>query len=115
VCRDGVQTCKSTGATSEFDVLRYGACEGMVVPAAKSCSIELDAHCTGLVGCEDPLCASELKCGSDAGMPDAGNPCFMVSGQNGNITINGTMFCEGDSTGSGGFLGGLFGGGTGGP
>jgi hypothetical protein len=90
----------------------------MTMPGSKACSVELDAFCTGLVGCADPLCASQAICTPDAGTPDSGppdNPCITVTGQNGNISVNGTMFCENDGLGGlgglgGGLLGGLFGG-----
>jgi hypothetical protein len=99
VCKDGVQTCAAT--TGEFGA-KWGPCMQQVLPT--TCSMDVDAHCTGKVGCADPQCATELKC-MDGGPMDAGMMkdsavppgCHLVQGFNGNGTLaDGSLFCEGD-------------------
>ncbi|MFT3926847.1 MAG: hypothetical protein QM778_30155 [Myxococcales bacterium] len=81
-CKDGVQTCTADG-NGEFVSLVYSACSGETLPSGDSCSVK---------------------------QPE--NPCQQVQGQNGNTTVNGVMYCEGDTVnlfGDGGIFGGIFG------
>jgi hypothetical protein len=79
---------------------KYGPCMQQTMPT--TCSMDVDAHCTGKVGCADDSCAKELGC-TDAGSPkdagtDAGLPpgCHLVQGYNGNGTLpDGSLYCEG--------------------
>jgi hypothetical protein len=73
--------------------------------------MDVDALCTGKVGCADPQCASALHCAMDAGRPDAGTDsgipphCHIVMGFLGTGTLaDGGLFCEGQNP-----FGGLFG------
>jgi hypothetical protein len=102
VCKDGVQTCVAT--SGEFGA-KWGPCMEQALPT--TCSMGVDAHCTGKVGCDDPQCASQLNCVKDAGTKDAGIPpgCHIVQGFNGNGTFaDGGLYCEGQLPG---FFGGL--------
>jgi hypothetical protein len=103
VCRDGSQACAST--TGEFGA-KWGPCMQETLPT--TCSMDVDAKCTGKVGCADSQCASQLPCTKDAGMPDAGRDsgippgCRIVQGFNGNgMLVDGGLYCEGQ-----GFFGG---------
>ena len=91
LCKDGMQTCMSSG---EFD--GYGACAGAVTPVNEVCNDTLDNNCDGRVDCMDPTCALDPACntGCTDGMT---RPCYTgPSGTEGVGTCkSGTQTCTG--------------------
>lgn len=63
-CKIGIRTCEVSGK-----VLRWGACEGQVLPSQEDCSNSLDDNCNGLVneGCPCSTNDSPRVCGSALG------------------------------------------------
>ncbi len=63
-CKIGIRICEKQG-----DVLRWGSCEGQVLPSQEDCSSPSDDNCNGLIneGCPCEPGSSARVCGSNLG------------------------------------------------
>jgi hypothetical protein len=58
-CKDGTQTCDSSGEFSG-----WSDCTGATTPTAEVCNDQIDNNCDGTIDCADPTCATDPSCNS---------------------------------------------------
>ena len=90
-CKDGSQTCMSSG---EFGA--WGSCSGAITPVQESCTNGVDDDCNGKVDCADPSCATDPAC--NTGCTDGQTrPCYDGPSQTENVGTckDGTQTCSG--------------------
>jgi len=90
-CKDGMQTCMSTG---EFGT--WGNCTGAVTPQTENCTNGVDDNCSGQIDCADPACATDAAC--HTGCTDGQTrPCYdgPMGTENVGTCKDGTQTCAG--------------------